>query len=295
MVCGAGVLWGTIGPVVDVVHDRSQLSVLTIGAYRSIAAVAAVGLAVFLTGRMAQCRTLVRNHAGRLVVVGGLAATFQLLFFIAVVAAGVSIAAVVAMGIGPALLLVLESVRRRRLPRPFQTLTVVMAVGGLLLVSVVDGGPAATTPAVGVAAALGSGVAYALSTEIGAPLARRHDALVVGAMVTAVAALALCTAGFVVAGGRGEPVQISDGVSWVLVVYLGAVTMGLAYVLLFAGLRTTPSGTVVVATLLEPVTALLIAFVALGERLGVAGVIGCLLIIAAIGGLGRRAQPPEPH
>jgi len=79
-------------------------------------------------------------------------------------------------------------------------------------------------------------------------------------------------------------------------VYLGVATMALAYVLLFAGLRTTPSRMVVVATLLEPVTAVLIAFLFLGERLTAAGLLGALLILAAIGSLGRQLDaPPEPQ
>ena len=55
--------------------------------------------------------------------------------------------------------------------------------------------------------------------------------------------------------------------------------------------RTTPSGAAVVATLLEPVTAVLIAVLFLGERLTVAGVVGALLIGVAIGSLGRRERP----
>jgi drug/metabolite transporter, DME family len=85
----------------------------------------------------------------------------------------------------------------------------------------------------------------------------------------------------------------SDGAAWLLVIYLGVVTMAFAYVLLYAGLRSTPSGTAVVATLLEPVTAILIAVLFLDEKLSAAGVLGCLLILVAIGSLGRRVDPPQ--
>ena len=85
----------------------------------------------------------------------------------------------------------------------------------------------------------------------------------------------------------------SDGAAWLLVIYLGVVTMAFAYVLLYAGLRSTPSGTAVVATLLEPVTAILIAVLLLDEKLSAAGVLGCLLILVAIGSLGRRVDPPQ--
>ena len=71
--------------------------------------------------------------------------------------------------------------------------------------------------------------------------------------------------------------------------------MAVAYALLFTGLRTTPSGSAVVATLLEPVTAVVIAVAFLGEHLTVAGVVGSLLILAAIASLGGQAEEPPPQ
>lgn len=52
-----------------------------------------------------------------------------------------------------------------------------------------------------------------------------------------------------------------------LLVYLGAITTAVGYALLYAGLRTTPSGVAVVATLIEPVAAEILAAIA---ALGVA-------------------------
>jgi DME family drug/metabolite transporter len=51
-----------------------------------------------------------------------------------------------------------------------------------------------------------------------------------------------------------------------------------------------------VATLLEPVTAVLIAVLLLDERPTAAVGVGCLLILAAIATLGRQAeQEPQPQ
>lgn len=66
----AGVVWGTIGPAVDVVHERPSLSVLTIGAYRAVAAVAVLALAATATRRWAACLTLVREHGWRVALTG---------------------------------------------------------------------------------------------------------------------------------------------------------------------------------------------------------------------------------
>ena len=77
--------------------------------------------------------------------------------------------------------------------------------------------------------------------------------------------------------------------------YLGVFTLAVAYALLFTGLRSTPSGAAVIATLLEPVTAVLIAVTLLGEHLTLAGVVGSLLIVAAITSLGRTSEEPTPQ
>jgi DME family drug/metabolite transporter len=84
----------------------------------------------------------------------------------------------------------------------------------------------------------------------------------------------------------GDPAAIAT------LVYLGVVTMALAYALLYAGLRTVSGSAAAIAALLEPVTAAVAAAIVLGERLGVAGVAGTLLLLAAVAGLGRDEPAP---
>jgi DME family drug/metabolite transporter len=105
-------------------------------------------------------------------------------------------------------------------------------------------------------------------------LTQQDDLLTLTTVTMGFAALVLIPAGTV-------PVVLADGVtwtgnarSWLLFAYLGAVTMALAYALLYAGLRTTSSRTAVVATLVEPVTALLLAALVLEEGLKLSGIVG---------------------
>jgi len=88
-------------------------------------------------------------------------------------------------------------------------------------------------------------------------------------------------------------VVTTDPAALLILLYLGAITMALAYGLLYAGLRTTTSSTAVVATLLEPVTAAAMAALFLGEALRPAGVVGSLLILLALAG-SARPNPATP-
>ena len=297
LVSAAGVVWGTIGPAVQLAHEASGLSPWAISAYRAVAAVLVLFAASVVTRRLGTSLAMARRHWRRVTVTGLSTATFMLLFFVAVVEAGVSVGTVVALGLAPVLLLVVGSVQRRRAPSPAQVLTVTTALVGLILVSIVGGpGDDAQNATLGILAAVGSGTAYAVSTHVGAPLSRQHDALTVTTATMTVAAAVLIPGGLVTAYLRDEPLTTTDTGSWLLLAYLGVVTMAFAYVLLYAGLRSTTSGSAVVATLLEPVTAVLIAVVLLGERPSTAVVVGTLLILAAIATLGRQVdQEPQPQ
>jgi DME family drug/metabolite transporter len=219
----------------------------------------------------------------------------MVLFFVSVVSVGVSIATVVALGWAPVLLQLLRVAHERRWPPLAEVVPVCAALVGLLLVSTAGGdSSAAARPVLGVVTAVASGTAYALSAELVGPL-KEHDGLTLAAVTMSVAAAVLVVAGAAVTGARGEPLSSPDVTSWLLVVYLGVGTMALAYVLLYAGLRTTPSRTAVVATLLEPVTAVAIAVLVLGEHLTLASGLGAVLILAAIGSLGLRPSEPAPQ
>jgi DME family drug/metabolite transporter len=292
----AGVVWGTIGPGVQVVHDRSGLIPLAVSAYRAVVAVVVLSLCCLATGRLTRCWSLARHQWRRVSAVGLLTAAFQMLFFVAVVAAGVSVVTVVSLGIAPVLLLALHSVQQRRSPSAASSLTIVIAVVGLLLVSLAGGaGAHASRPTLGILAALGSGVAYGLSAELAAPLTQRLDTLTITTATMTVAALVLVPSGLVATYAGDGTIMTSDATSWLLIVYLGVVTMAVAYALLFTGLRSLPSGSAVIATLLEPVTAVLIAVLFLDEEMTPAGLLGSLLIVTAIASLGRQSQQPSPQ
>jgi DME family drug/metabolite transporter len=288
----AGVLWGTGGLAVQVIREVTPMSVLVISAYRMLIAAVVLGVAVVALRQLGGVARLLRERPGHAALVGVSTAAYQALYFTSVVNVGVSVATVVSLGLAPVLLTVGESIHHRRRPVTRRLLVLAAALGGLLLVSV-GAGSASTGPhpALGVLAAAGSGTAYALTTVLGRPLARSAGPLALTTTTTTVGALALLPLG-VISGLAGSPVVSADPVVVGTLAYLGVLTMALAYGLLYAGLRTTPGSSAVIATLLEPVTAAIVAALFLDERIGALGVAGAVLILVAVAGL--REEPVVP-
>ncbi|HJV12415.1 MAG TPA: EamA family transporter, partial [Propionibacteriaceae bacterium] len=79
LVCLAGVIWGTIGPGVRLVHEWSGLSALTITAYRAMAAVVVLIVIALVTRRFATSWSLAIHQWRRVIMVGLLTAAAQLL------------------------------------------------------------------------------------------------------------------------------------------------------------------------------------------------------------------------
>ncbi|WP_419707278.1 EamA family transporter [Promicromonospora sp. NFX87] len=295
-VCLAGVLWGTGGLALEILRDHSPMSVLTVSAYRMLIAAAALLVASLALRRGPHLLALVRAHPARAVVVGLGTGAYQALYFGSVATAGVTVATVVSLGLAPVLLAVVDLVRARRRTATRSTVRLTLVVGsalsGLVLVSMASGmasgagagvnavGP---RPVLGLLLAIASGSVYAATTALGSTLLASGDVdpLALTTVATTAGAVGLVP----VALAGGGPFVTGDPTALGTLAYLGIFTMALAYGLFYAGLRTTRSGAAVVATLLEPVTAAVAAAVLLGERLGPLGIVGSVLILAAVAGL----------
>ena len=218
-------------------------------------------------------------------------AAYQAFYFVSVTQVGVAVSTVVSLGLAPVLLTVAESLRHRRAPAPGRLAVLVAALTGLLLVSVA-GGESSTGPApvAGVLLAIASGTTYALTTVAGGSISRTTSPLVLTSGMTLVGAAVLLPCLAFVDGPR----VTTDPSAWAWLLYLGALTMALAYVLLYSGLRVVAPSTAVTASLVEPVTAAVVAAVVLDEPLGALAVIGILLVLGAVAGLGRPATAAGP-
>jgi DME family drug/metabolite transporter len=294
-VCTAGVLWGTGGLVVTELNERDGLGAMTVSAWRM--ALAAVALIVFavLTRRSRVVAATMRTHPVLAVLVGCGTALYQGLYFVSVLLVGVSVSTVVALGLAPILTAVWEHALSRTWPSLREAGVLAAALAGLVLISLTAGHGSAPgdDPGLGLVLAVASGATYATTTVLGHALAQRVDPVALTTCATAVGAVVLAPF-VVVAAVAGDPVGSTEPVSLALLLYLGVATMALAYGLLYAGLRTTSGSAATVATLVEPLSAAVLAALILGERLTWLAVLGGVLILAAVVALRPTGERPAP-
>jgi drug/metabolite transporter, DME family len=278
----AALCWGTAGVSGRVVADRTDLGPLDI-AWHRMAIGAAVLLAVHLLGRRRRGPSLPvsRPVAVRLALVAAGLAAYQLAYFAAVATAGVSIATLVALGLAPLLIAVGAAVLGHGRPDGATLVALAAALAGLgLLVGLTAGASTGTAVLMGALLAVGSALGYAVVTLASGPVPAGVPVTIVG---FAGGALLLTPVALAV-GLRttGDPVALA------VLVYLGAVPSALAYGLFFRGLRTVPGAVAAIVTLLEPVTATVLATAFLGERLPLGAMAGGALVLAAVTGLYLR-------
>ncbi len=287
----ASVLWGTGGLAVQLIREQEPMSPVTISAWRMAIAAAVLLVALLALRQGGALLALARSRPRQLLAVGVGTAAYQGFYFVSVTQVGVAVATVVSLGLAPVLLTVAESVRHRRAPSPGRVAVLVAALTGLVLVSLAAAesstGPA---PTAGVLLAIASGTTYALTTVAGGSISRTTSPLVLTSGMTLVGAAVLLPCLAFVDGPR----VTTDPVALAWLVYLGALTMALAYVLLYSGLRVVAPSTAVTASLVEPVTAAVVAAVVLDEPLGPVAVVGILLVLGAVAGLGRPSAAAGP-
>jgi len=277
----AAVSWGTTGSVTALLVARAEAAPLVIGAARML--VAAV-LLLAAAGAWRQKRAGVTGglwprpgDAWRCLALGACMAAFQATYFTAVTRAGIAVTALVAICSAPIMIAALAAVLLGERATPRLALALGLGVAGTaLLVATPVAGTTAPRPLSGVVLALGAGFAYALYVVLAKAALARAAPLPLAALTFAVAAVLMAPALATPGAGR----QLVLG--WPGLLYLGAVTTAGAYVLYMAGLRYVTAATAGVASLLEPLTATLLGVTVFGEKLGVAGWAGAVLLLGAL-------------
>jgi drug/metabolite transporter, DME family len=274
----AAATWGTIGVTAKAIDGLVTTTPLSVGFFRlALAAPALLFSCWLILGReMFQVR---RRDVGMMTLIGLMTALYQVCFFGAIARAGAAAAAVMTVCMGPVMVALLSIYLTGERLTAFVGLALGCALAGTALL--VAGRPnnsmqSATVSGVGLA--LGGALAQAILTLVSRALAGRYHPLqpiAIGFSVGAVLLLLWTLAtGFVVQ---------YPWMGWVLLGYLGFVPTAAAYGLFLAGLRSTPATTASVATLMEPLTSTVLAWLLCGERLGMLAGLGILLLFSAMG------------
>jgi len=287
-VSGGALLWGTTGVVVRVIADRSGLGAVPIGCYRLI--FAALALIVIVRGDAVR-RVLALGTQLRwgLVLSGVGLGGYQALYFVGVQDVGVSVSTLVSLGVAPVAITVITSIGRRSLPAGRSLVTLSCAVTGLAMVSLSAGSSTGPHPVAGVLASVASGLGYAGYTLLGRRLVEHVDTMLLATSASVVGAIVLLPLAVI------DGMAVTDGVSVLWLIYLGVFTTALAYVLFYAGLRSTPPEVAAVLTLLEPLAAAILAVALLHEKLSALGIAGALLMLVAIAVLYLRRPSADEH
>lgn len=297
LVALAAVTWGTTGTTLKLIGDPSPVAPLLVGAARMLVA----GLLLLAAAWLAHQPVKV----GRTSLLAGVCiAAYQIGYFSAVPLAGVAPTALLAICSAPLLIALLGRLLLGERFTPRRLLALVLGViGAALLVAGAGQGLAGPRFISGAALALGAGLSY----SVYAVLTRRamlataggpHTAGVVSAseLPTASGPLALAAVTFSVAAVALLPTLAIDpgeagallAHGWLYLVYLGAVPTALAYAMYTAALRAVPAGSAAIVGLLEPLTATVLGTLLFGEALGPVGLLGGLLLVAAVAILAWR-------
>ena len=274
LVLSAALLWGTTGTAQH--FAPAQLSPYWVGGLRMVmAALFFVALALVMDRAHHKDKTSPMRW-GRVLFCGLCMAVYNLSFFAGVKASGVALGTALAIGSGPIWAGLMQAVVQKRMPSPMWWLGTCIGVGGGIVMAL-----AATDrnhlPWAGMALCLLAGLSYAAYALV-------NQALVIeGRVATVNAWVFTCSAliSLPVAAWLGGPLTMNAS-GWAVVIYLGMVATGLAYLLFSVGLRGMSAATGVALSKAEPITAFVLSLLIVGERPAWWSVMGLLGVIAGL-------------
>lgn len=276
----ASVLWGTVGVCSQALYQSNPSNPLSVAFLRLAIATPLFG---WMAWRQLGWAWSAQSKDWALMALMGLMqALYQGAFFAAVGYVGVTVATLVTLCSAPLLVALLAyALGRESLSLNTLAAMALALLGTFLLANQPSQGEVRW---LGIALSVASALGYAVFTLAGRQLASTYSGLQINAVAFGSGALALG----LLAWFTG--LQLSYNLTgWALLLYLGLIPTALGYSLFLQGIKHTPATTASILTLAEPLTASLLAWVLLGERLGPSGLLGGLLLLLALGVLLRRA------
>jgi drug/metabolite transporter, DME family len=279
-VLAATCLWGTSGPAEALASTGANPA--AIGAARLL--IGGLALAAVALAKGSRPRTWLCGRDWPWLAVAAVSTgVFQAAFFAAVDRTGAGLATLVALGAAPvATGLCAYWLQAEPLTIGWLTATTT-AVAGCALLLLPQG--TSGVDAVGVAFALVSAACYGGYT-VAAKQLLRADRPIEGVIAASVLAGALVLAPAFTHGAAG----LVSARGLALSVWLGLASTALAYVLFVRGLRGIPASTAGTLGLAEPLVAVVLAVLFLGERLAPLTIAGAVLMLS---GIVLASRPPQ--
>ncbi|HEY3485810.1 MAG TPA: EamA family transporter, partial [Ilumatobacteraceae bacterium] len=163
---------------------------------------------------------------------------------------------------------------------------VAIAVAGVVVMS----GGSWSLDALGWTLAIAAGCCFPVYASVLRELRSDRSELAAAATVFG-GAVPLAVAGLVLTGADA-PALGSESFT---VLYLGLAATALAYLLWTYGLRLLTVRDTVLITMVEPITAAVLASVLVGERMSISGVVGIAAVAVGIAAAASRPPPSEPR
>ncbi len=202
-------------------------------------------------------------------------AAYQLCFFAAVARTGVVIGTIVGIGSAPIMAGLLEWLVYREIPGRRWLLATSLALVGCTILIVA--GRSLDIEPLGVVLALGAGFSYAVYTMASKALMPGRSPDTVMAVVFALGAVLLLPVLF-----TADHRWVFQSGGLVVALWLGLVTVTLAYILFGRGLVNVTVSSTVTLTLAEPLTAAVLGIIVVGEKLSPLMAIGAGLLLAGL-------------
>lgn len=158
-----------------------------------------------------------------------------------------------------------------------KTVCALISVLGMVLVSGIIGGDSHAGNAGGVLFGLGAAALYASVMIVNKFMRTGTD---FGKTVIQLLSASLTLLPYLLLSGKFETVPLT-GSQTVMLVILGVVHTGIAYLMFFSGIRDLSAQSAAVLSYIDPVSALVFASVFMSEKMTLHGIIGAVLIIGA--------------
>lgn len=274
----AATLWGTTGLTSKTLYRLAAMDALSVGFLRLLIAAPAMLVVGHWLAPSSLAPGLRRDW--RAVALFGLGiAAYNYAFFAGIARTSVTAATLLALCTAPLFVALLARlILDEPLTRPVLLALVAALTGTILLVGGQGGQDLLRHDYIlGNLLALGAALSYATVALVGRAKSQQGPPASFVALAFTAGMLFLAPAAL--SSGLRLP---TNGPAWLATLYLGLGPTALAYVIYIFGLRAVPATVSTIGTLVEPLTAALLAALLLGERLTPSGLIGAGLLLSSL-------------